>query len=249
MIRGHQQNCGQLQKMGTAKAWCLILKIMFSRKSTSIWNICIVRTQYWLNWIPERFLRSITARTKFIPLPSGAECCMAFADRIAGSEESFVDMMNEKAAEMGMKNTHFCNATGLHDPDHYSTVKDISVLLRYALQYEDFRQAFSSSRYTTQPTNLHPDGFTFLSTMFRYMDSAGVVGGEIIGGKTGYTEEAGLCLASLAEVSGKEYILVTAKAKGTHRTEQFHILDAVDVYSQIGESGITNEGRSENESF
>ena len=83
---------------------------------------------------------------------------MALADRIAGSEESFVDMMNEKAAEMGMKNTHFCNATGLHDPDHYSTVKDISVLLRYALQYEDFRQAFSSSRYTTQPTNLHPDG-------------------------------------------------------------------------------------------
>lgn len=207
------------------------------------------RTQYWLNWIPERFLRSITAGTKFIPLPSGAECCMAFADRIAGSEEAFVDMMNEKAAEMGMKNTHFCNATGLHDPDHYSTVKDISVLLRYALQYEDFRQAFSSSRYTTQPTNLHPDGFTFLSTMFRYMDSAGVVGGEIIGGKTGYTEEAGLCLASLAEVSGKEYILVTAKAKGTHRTEQFHILDAVDVYSQIGESGITNEGRSENGSF
>lgn len=174
---------------------------------------------------------------------------MAFADRIAGSEEAFVDMMNEKAAEMGMKNTHFCNATGLHDPDHYSTVKDISVLLRYALQYEDFRQAFSSSRYTTQPTNLHPDGFTFLSTMFRYMDSAGVVGGEIIGGKTGYTEEAGLCLASLAEVNGKEYILVTAKAKGTHRTEQFHILDAVDVYSQIGESDITNEGRSENESF
>ena len=176
-----------------------------------------------------------------ILLPSGAECCMAFADRIAGSEESFVDMMNEKAAEMGMKNTHFCNATGLHDPDHYSTVKDISVLLRYALQYEDFRQAFSSSRYTTQPTNLHPDGFTFLSTMFRYMDSAGVVGGEIIGGKTGYTEEAGLCLASLVEVNGKEYILVTAKAKGTHRTEQFHILDAVNVYSQIGESGITNE--------
>ena len=93
-----------------------------------------------------------------ILLPSGAECCMAFADRIAGSEEAFVDMMNEKAAEMGMKNTHFCNATGLHDPDHYSTVKDISVLLRYASQYEDFRQAFSSSRYTTQPTNLHPDG-------------------------------------------------------------------------------------------
>lgn len=175
-----------------------------------------------------------------ILLPSGAECCMAFADRIAGSDEAFVDMMNEKATEIGMSNTHFCNATGLHNPDHYSTVKDISILLKYALQYEDFRQAFSSSRYSTRPTNQHPDGFTFRSTMFKYMDSTEVVGGEIIGGKTGYTEEAGLCLASLAEVDGKEYILVTAKANGTHQTEQFHILDAINVYSQIGELNITN---------
>lgn len=55
-----------------------------------------------------------------------------------------------------------------------------------------------------------------------------------------YIEEAGLCLASLAEVDGKEYILVTAKANGTHQTEQFHILDAINVYSQIGELNITN---------
>ena len=182
-----------------------------------------------------------------ILLPSGAECCVTFADRIAGSEEAFVDMMNEKATEMGMSGTHFCNVTGLHDPDHYSTVKDISVLLRYALQYEVFRQAFSSSCYTTQPTNLHPDGITFHSTMFKYMDNAEVIGGKIIGGKTGYTEEAGLCLASLAEVGGREYILVTAKAKGTHQTEQFHILDAINVYSQIGELNVTSERRSENE--
>lgn len=175
-----------------------------------------------------------------ILLPSGAECCIAFADRIAGSEESFVNMMNEKATEIGMSNTHFCNTTGLHNPDHYSTVKDISILLEYALQYEDFRQAFSSSRYSTRSTNQHPEGFTFYSTMFKYMDSTEVVGGEIIGGKTGYTEEAGLCLASLAEVDGKEYILVTAKANGTHQTEQFHILDAINVYSQIGELNITN---------
>ena len=171
-----------------------------------------------------------------ILLPSGAECCIAFADRVAGSEEAFVERMNEKAAEIGMSNTHFCNVTGLHNSDHYSTVEDISVLLQYALQYEDFRQAFSSSRYSTHPTSQHPEGFTFYSTMFKYMDSTEVVGGEIIGGKTGYTEEAGLCLASLANVNGRDYILVTAKANGTHQTEQFHILDAIDVYSQIGES-------------
>ena len=169
-----------------------------------------------------------------ILLPSGAECCMAFADRIAGSEEAFAEMMNQKASELGMDNTHFCNATGLHDSEHYSTVKDISVLLQYALKNETFKEAFTSSRYSVQPSNQHPDGFTFYSTMFQYMDSVEVTGGKIIGGKTGYTNEAGLCLASLAEVGGKEYILVTAKADGTHQTEQFHILDAMNVYDQIG---------------
>lgn len=169
-----------------------------------------------------------------ILLPSGAECCVAFAERIADSQEAFVKMMNQKAKELGMENTNFCNATGLHDPKHYSTMEDIAILLQYALKYEIFREAFSSSRYSVPPSEQHPDGFTFYSTMFRCMDSTEVPGGKIIGGKTGYTEEAGLCLASLAEVYGKEYILVTAKANGTHQTEQFHILDAMNVYSQIG---------------
>lgn len=169
-----------------------------------------------------------------ILLPSGAECCMTFADRIAGSEEAFTGMMNQKAEELGLKNTHFCNVTGLHDPDHYSTVEDISILLQYALKNDYFRAAFTSSRYSTIPSDYHPEGFTFFSTMFQYMDSAQVTGGEILGGKTGYTEEAGQCLASLAAVGGKEYILVTAKANGSHQTEQFHILDAENVYSQIG---------------
>lgn len=97
----------------------------------------------------------------------------------------------------------------------------------------DFRDVFTSSRYSTLPSEQHPEGFTFHSTMFKYMDSTEVTGGEILGGKTGYTEEAGLCLASLAQVNGKEYILVTAKANGTHQTEQFHILDGDWLRVQI----------------
>ena len=173
-----------------------------------------------------------------IMLPSGAECCIAFAEHISGSEQQFVSLMNEKAKELGMKNTHFTNSTGLHNSEHYSTVEDISILLQYALKNEDFRDAFTSSSYSTHSSEQHPDGFTFYSTMFKYMDSTEVVGGEIIGGKTGYTEEAGLCLASLAQIYGKEYILVTAKAKGTHQTEQFHILDAINVYDQVGEKAL-----------
>lgn len=168
-----------------------------------------------------------------ILLPSGAECSVTFAIRIAGSEAAFVEQMNARAQELGMQNTHFCNCTGLHDADHYTTVEDLALLLRYALQKEEFRSAFTAKRYTSTPSGQHPGGITFQSTMFQYMESTRVAGGEILGGKTGYTDEAGQCLASLAEVNGKEYILVTAKAPGTHQTEQFHILDAQAVYSQI----------------
>ena len=167
-------------------------------------------------------------------LPSGAECCMAAAGDTAGSEEAFVDLMNEKAKELGINDTHFKNTTGLHDPEHYSTVRDISVLLKYALENETFRQAFTSSRYSTDSTEQHPGGFTFYSTVLSYLDGNEIENGAVLGGKSGYTEEAGLCLASLGEVNGKEYILVTAGAQGDHQTEQYHILDAVDVYNRIG---------------
>ena len=167
-------------------------------------------------------------------LPSGAECCLTFADRIAGSEEDFVDMMNEKAKELGMEHTHFTNSTGLQDEDHYSTVRDISVLLRYALAGDTFRQVFTSSSYSTNPSVCHPEGFTFYSTMFQEMNSAAVTDGEILGGKTGYTKEAGLCLASLAVIGQKEYILITAHARGDHETRQYHVEDAVKVYTQLG---------------
>jgi D-alanyl-D-alanine carboxypeptidase (penicillin-binding protein 5/6) len=166
-------------------------------------------------------------------LASGAESSLALANRISGSETAFVDLMNQKAQQLGMVHTRFGNATGLHDEGHYSTVEDLSILLRYALQNETFRTVFTSSRYSVQSTNRHPIGFTFWSTMFMYMKSAEVPGGEILGGKTGYTEEAGQCLASLARINGREYILVTVGANGKPLDEHLHILDAVDVYGRI----------------
>lgn len=172
-------------------------------------------------------------------LPSGAECCVAAANAVAGSEESFVEMMNQKAAALGMTNTHFVNVTGLHDANQYSTVKDLATLLRAALQNDTFRAAFTAQRYSTEPSNRHPKGFTMRSTMFKQMNDTRVIDGEILGGKTGYTEQAGLCLASLANVNGTEYIAVTAKAEGNHNTAQWHILDAIAIYNQLGANRVT----------
>lgn len=169
-----------------------------------------------------------------VMLPSGAECCVALADKITGSEQSFVNIMNQRAAGLGMDNTHFENATGLHDENHYTTVKDLSILLRYALQNDTFREIFTSFCYSTQPTNKHPRGITFYSTMFEYLNNQSIVDGEILGGKTGYTDEAGLCLASLAKVDKQEYILVSVGAKGDHHSEQYNIIDAFTVYNSLG---------------
>lgn len=168
-----------------------------------------------------------------VMLPSGAECCLTFARQIAGSEGAFVDLMNKKAEELGMNDTHFANATGLQDKKHYSTVRDIAVLLRYALENDTFRQVFTARRYSVPPTAYHSEGFTFYNTMFQAMDNAGISDDDILGGKTGYTEKAGLCLASLAAINDREYILVTAKADGNHYTEPYHVIDAENVYGQI----------------
>ena len=71
--------------------------------------------------------------------------------------------MNKKARKLGMENTHFCDSTGLHNPDHYSTVKDIAVLMKYCIKNDTFREIVETSRHSTGVTNIHPDGITYYS--------------------------------------------------------------------------------------
>ena len=169
-------------------------------------------------------------------LPSGAECCIALADTISGSEADFAELMNKKAKKLGMDNTHFCDSTGLHNPDHYSTVKDIVVLMKYCIKNDTFREIVESSRHSTGVTNIHPDGITYYSTMFKNLSDPTVTGGKILGGKTGYTSEAGHCLASFAEIEGREYIFVSAGASGADGNTIPHIQDAVTIYNRVGEA-------------
>ena len=178
--------------------------------------------------LPEEIFPALQAQNA-----SGAECCEALAREVSGSEEAFAARMNQKAAELGMTGTHFCNPTGLHDPEHVSTVRDMARLTEAALQNETFRKLFTTERYTVPATNCHPQGFTMHSTLLSQLDGTELHRGRILGGKTGYTGEAGLCLASLAEVKGREYILVTAGAGGDHSTAPYHIEDAVTVYRRV----------------
>lgn len=163
-----------------------------------------------------------------ILLPSGCECCIAAGIIISGSESAFVELMNQKAAELGMTGTHFENATGLHNDNHYSTPNDIAKLMRYAYSNEIFKKVDTTFYHRAI------NGKALSSTMFTKIHdiygNADVIGGRIIGGKTGTTDEAGSCLCSFAEIYGKEYILCTTNAQYSG----LNVADAKTVYNRLG---------------
>jgi len=153
-------------------------------------------------------------------LPSGAECGMALAFRVSGSESAFVKLMNSKAQELGMNDTHYTNTSGLHDAGHFSTVNDMAALLLYAIENDTFYEIFTSRTHLTPPTAKHKEGLAFSSTLFSNIVDSGFEGGTILGGKTGYTQDAGRCLASIAEKDGELFILVTSGATGVQWAQE-----------------------------
>lgn len=163
-------------------------------------------------------------------LPSGADATIAIVQYVAGNEDSFVDLMNEKAAELGMNHTHFTNATGLFDEQHYSTVTDIAVLMKEVMQNNICSKILSTVEYTTTSTQQHPGGILLQSTTFSRMYGTEVSGIEIIAGKTGFHDQAMQCLASYARaVDGREYVLITGHAP----TDMDPIRDAFAMYGTI----------------
>lgn len=170
-------------------------------------------------------------------LPSGADATGALAEYVAGSEEAFAVLMNKKAAAMGLKNTHFVTASGLHDDNHYSTCEDMAAILRYAVNNTGMREILSTYQYTTTKTAEHPDGITLTSTLKSRMSGNEAAGVFVQGGKTGYTIEGRNCLATFAAncteeqaaLTSPRYILVTAFASG----EYTPVFDAINVYSEF----------------
>lgn len=132
-------------------------------------------------------------------VPSANEACNILAETVAGSNEAFAELMNQKAAELGMNGTHFTNPHGLHDDDHYTTAYDIYLMAKAAMEYETFRTIVSTSVYTLPATNLSASR-TFYSTnaLLSNWYIAGYAYNKAIGIKTGTTDEAGTCLASAA---------------------------------------------------
>ena len=159
-------------------------------------------------------------------LASAADATRALTINISKSEEEFVKLMNKKAKELNLKNTSFKNTIGLDDNDNYSTVNDVATLLKEALKNDKFKEIFTAKSYKFSDNSIKVSS-TLVKTSKKYdYDTS-----YIIGAKTGYTIDAGRCLASLAidKKNNIKYLLVTTNAN-IDTKEAYHILDATIIY-------------------
>lgn len=154
---------------------------------------------------------TITDLLYALMLKSGNDAANVLAEAVSGSINEFVTLMNEKAKEIGCTNTHFANAHGYHDDNHYTTPVDMMKILSYAIKNEQFVKIFSTKEYTIDTTNktnkkriyqntnrlILTEEDSYLSRYYEYC----------IGGKTGYTDEAGRTLVAYAKKDDKNLLL------------------------------------------
>ncbi|WP_051689290.1 D-alanyl-D-alanine carboxypeptidase family protein [Butyrivibrio sp. AE2032] len=160
-------------------------------------------------------------------LPSGADAAMCLAEYVAGSQEAFVDLMNNKLAELGLSDTaHFTNCVGVYDEDHYCTLLDMAMILKAAEENALCHEVLNARTYLTTPTTEHPEGLQISNWFLRRIEDKDTHG-DVVGAKTGFVNQSGCCGASY-QISndGKHYICVTADAWSSWRC----IYDQVDIY-------------------
>ena len=153
-------------------------------------------------------------------LRSGADAAYKLALEVGGSEEEFVNLMNEKVKELGLKNTNFKNCTGLDAKNQFSTAYDMAIILKYALLNEKFKEIITTKEYNINSLDILLKGPKNRAKSLEMP--------YFIGGKTGYTNEAGLCLASYAIIDNVEFILITLGADYNLKNQNY--IDQKNIY-------------------
>lgn len=159
-------------------------------------------------------------------LPSGADATHTLAFSLSGSVDAFVREMNDKAKELGMEHTNYVNVTGYDIDNHYSSAEDVLTLLKYALKNDTFKKVYETKSYKM------PNGKEFKSTIAKYNESMGLDISNIKGSKTGYTDNAGLCIAATFEANGHEMILITLGAEYVYN-DYYNLRDAITLSNFI----------------
>ncbi|WRS28601.1 D-alanyl-D-alanine carboxypeptidase family protein [Oscillospiraceae bacterium MB08-C2-2] len=145
-------------------------------------------------------------------LPSGNEAALIIADYLGGgSQQTFIEMMNKRAKELGANNTNFVNPNGLFDESHTTTAKDMFLIARHAMSVPGFMDIVSTTSYETGPTNKH-DNLTWRTTNQMMVPASSYYYPALQGIKTGTLPQAGKCLVSTASKDGFTYLMVVMGA-------------------------------------
>ncbi len=155
---------------------------------------------------------SVEALLNATMIESANDAANGLAEYTAGSLEAFSGMMNQKAAELGANDTHFMNAHGLQDKNHYTSAYDMAVITRWALTVDGFRELFGATEYTIPPTNKQKQSRTFGTHHHMLVESKYYYEGTE-GGKLGWTPEAQHTLVTLARRGDMELICVVMKTR------------------------------------
>ena len=170
-------------------------------------------------------------------IQSANEVCAQIAETVGGTEANFVEMMNQKAKELGCTHTHFANASGLPDENHYSSAHDLAKIMRAALRNKRFCQVLKCTSYKIPATNMS-QARTLHTHMPLMAKESPLYYEGCLGGKTGFATEAQHTLVTVAERNGRRYIAVTMYASdlGINCTDStalfdyaFNSFDTIDV--------------------
>ncbi|WEG36614.1 D-alanyl-D-alanine carboxypeptidase family protein [Amygdalobacter nucleatus] len=170
-------------------------------------------------------------------LASGAECSTQLALTVDPDLNSFVAKMNAKAKEIGMYQTNFTNVTGLHDPKQVTSAYDMAKCLAYIAKYPALREIMLAKSHIAPKTEQHPKGFEYNNLVFKRFElipNRWEFMWDILGGKTGYTDEAKQTMATLIAYQGKEYVIVTLNASFTKGMKANPLaLDIVNIMDEL----------------
>lgn len=155
-------------------------------------------------------------------LPSGADATVALAYTSSGSLDNFIKDMNTLAKKIGMNNSNFVNVHGLDEDNHLSTAEDIKLLLEYSLKNKLFKEVYTTKEYTMST------GKILKSTVLKQGNQYNLDTNKILGSKTGFTANAGLCISVLMEDENHEIIIITLGAP-SNENKPYNITDALEL--------------------
>ena len=154
-------------------------------------------------------------------LKSGNDAAVAIAENVGGSIEGFANLMNAKAVDIGLENTHYVTPHGLDNPEHYTTAYELAKLADYALNNETFAKVVNTKNYTVT-INGYPKSITNTNELLGYLDG-------VNGVKTGFTNNAGRCLVTSVNRNGFEIITVVLQAD----TKKIRTTDSINLIEYV----------------